>query len=104
MGGRSDIVELPGAALVTGAARGTGRRIAERLAQKSYSVILHSSPRSRADAEAAAADIAARGGKARALACDLRELAALSQLIAGAAARFGPLTLLVNNAAIFEAD
>jgi NAD(P)-dependent dehydrogenase (short-subunit alcohol dehydrogenase family) len=104
MDARSDIVDLPGAALVTGAAKGTGRRIAERLAERGYSVVLHASPRSQANAEAAAADIAARGGKACALGCDLRDLAALPELIAGAAARFGPLTLLVNNAAIFEAD
>jgi NAD(P)-dependent dehydrogenase (short-subunit alcohol dehydrogenase family) len=104
MDGRCDVGVFSGAALVTGAARGTGRRIAERLAERGYSVILHSSPRSWADAEAAAADIAAGGGKACALACDLREPAAFSQLIAGAAARFGPLSLLVNNAAIFETD
>lgn len=104
MDGRCDVGVSSGAALVSGAARGTGRRVAERLAQKGYSVVLHSSPRSRADAEAAAADIAAGGGKACALACDLREPAALSQLIARAAAQFGPLSLLVNNASIFEAD
>jgi NAD(P)-dependent dehydrogenase (short-subunit alcohol dehydrogenase family) len=104
MDGPCDVAVLPGAALVTGAARGTGRRIAERLAQKGYSVVLHSSPRSLPDAQSVAAIITARGGKACALACDLREPAALSQLIAGTAARFGPLTLLVNNAAIFEAD
>jgi NAD(P)-dependent dehydrogenase (short-subunit alcohol dehydrogenase family) len=104
MDGRPDTVDLAGVALVTGAAKGTGRRIAERLAERGYSVVLHASPRSRANAEAAAAGIAARGGKACALACDLHELAALPKLIAAAAARFGSLTLLVNNAAIFEAD
>ncbi len=104
MDGQRDVGVLPGAALVTGAARGTGRRIAERLAERGYSAVLHSSPRSLPGAEAAAADIAARGGKACALAGDLRDMAALTKLIALAAARFGPLTLLVNNAAIFEAD
>lgn len=104
MGGQRDAGALPGAALITGAAKGTGRRIAERLAERGYYAVLHASPRSLGSAEAAAAEIAARGGKACALACDLRDLAALPKLVTLAAARVGPLTLLVNNAAIFEAD
>jgi NAD(P)-dependent dehydrogenase (short-subunit alcohol dehydrogenase family) len=104
MNGRSDFMASPGAALVTGAAKGIGLRIAERLASASYSVVLHCSEASRAYAEAAAANVTAQGGKARALASDLREPATLGRLTAEANAIFGPLTLLVNNAAIFEAD
>ena len=101
---RPEVGTLPGAALITGAARGTGRRIAERLAEKGYFVVLHASPRSLVGAEAAAAAITAGGSKACALPFDLRELASLPRLTAAAATRFGPLTLLINNAAIFEAD
>ncbi len=104
MNGGSGFVASPGAALVTGAARGIGRTIAKRLALASYSVVLHCSLASRADAETAAASIKAQGGKAGVLASDLREEGALARLAADAAANFGPLTLLVNNAAIFEAD
>jgi len=87
-----------------GAARGIGRTIAERLALARYSVVLHGSLASRADAEAAAASIKEHGGKAGVLASDLREPGSLARLAADAAAIFGPLTLLVDNAAIFEAD
>ncbi len=95
---------MPGAALVTGAAKGIGRRIAEYLASAGYSVVLHSSKRSLSAAEAAAVQIEVRGGRARALACDLREPEPLGQLLGEATSVFGPLTLLINNAAIFEAD
>jgi len=95
---------FPGAALITGAAKGIGRRIAERLAGTGYAVVLHSSKRSLADAEAAAAGIFSAGGKACALACELRDPGPLRRLIAEASEIFGPLVLLVNNAAIFEAD
>jgi NAD(P)-dependent dehydrogenase (short-subunit alcohol dehydrogenase family) len=93
-----------GAALVTGAAKGIGGAIAKRLAGSGYLVVLHCSEGSQAEAEAAAANISAQGNKARALPCDLRKNGALARLVADAAAIFGPLTLLVNNAAIFEAD
>ncbi|MBO0734273.1 MAG: SDR family oxidoreductase [Methylocapsa sp.] len=91
-------------ALVTGAAKGIGRAIAERLGREGHPIVLHSSPRSLAGAKAAAANICEFGGKARALACDLSEPYQASRLLPEAAEIFGPLALLVNNAAIFEAD
>jgi NAD(P)-dependent dehydrogenase (short-subunit alcohol dehydrogenase family) len=94
----------PGPALVTGAAKGIGRRIAERLAAAGYSVTLHCSRNTQASAEAAAAKISAQGGKACALPCDLRDVNALTRFFADAVAVFGPPILLVNNAANFEAD
>lgn len=104
MNGRSGMIASPSAALVTGAAKGIGRVIAGRLACAGYSVVLHCSTSSRAKAEAAAAELKAGGAKACAVACDLREEHSLVQLIVKARAIFGPLTLLVNNAAIFELD
>ncbi len=104
MNGETGFNVSPGAALVTGAAKGIGRTIAERLALARYSVVLHSNLTSRAKAEAAAASIVGRGGKAGVVAADLREPKSLARLAADAAAIFGPLTLLVNNAAIFEVD
>jgi NAD(P)-dependent dehydrogenase (short-subunit alcohol dehydrogenase family) len=104
MNAGSDFMASTGAALVTGAAKGIGRTIAERLATAGYSVVLHCSEASRAHAEAAAANVTAQGGKACVLPSDLRDPAALGRLAAEAKAIFGPLILLVNNAAIFEAD
>jgi NAD(P)-dependent dehydrogenase (short-subunit alcohol dehydrogenase family) len=91
-------------ALVTGGARRIGRRISERLADAGYAVILHGSPGSKDEAERAAARIAAGGARAAALSADLSDAAAADNLVATAAALFGPLTLLVNNASVFEDD
>ena len=104
MNGGSPIVASRYAALVTGAAKGIGRRIAECLAGAGYSVVMHSSHGAFVYAEAAAAKISEQGGKARVLACDLRDASSVSRLIAEAGEIFGALTLLVNNAAVFEAD
>jgi NAD(P)-dependent dehydrogenase (short-subunit alcohol dehydrogenase family) len=70
----SEGVEM-GPALVTGAARRIGLAVAQGLARAGRPVVLHASPRSLSEAEAAAAE-----------------------------AEFGPFTLLVNNASIYEPD
>ena len=90
-------------ALVTGAARRIGRAIAARLAASGYAVVLHASQRSLAEAEVAAAEIVAAGGVAEAIEADLANPAAAGGLVRRASAG-GPLTLLVNNASLFEAD
>lgn len=95
---------IPAVALVTGAAKRIGLRICERLSLAGYAVVLHCRPSSRVDAEAAAARMAAQGGKVSVLALDLADAKALGRLIEEAGAIFGPLALLVNNAAIFEED
>ncbi|HXW72875.1 MAG TPA: SDR family oxidoreductase [Methylocella sp.] len=92
------------AALVTGAAEGIGLCVAERLADAGYKVVLHCSERSAKMAEAAAARITRESRAAVALPADLRDGAVLERLITRAAAFFGPLTLLINNAAIFLPD
>ena len=90
-------------ALVTGAADRVGAAIAERLAADGWSVVLHY--RSSADkAKATAARIEASGGNAALARADLADRKARSGLIAEAAKPFGPLTLLVNNASLFERD
>ncbi len=94
----------PAVALVTGAAKRIGLRICERLALAGYAVVLHCGPSSRVGAEAAAARIVEQGGKVGVLARDLADADALQFLVEEAAAIFGPLSLLVNNAAVFEAD
>ena len=92
-----------GAALVTGASARIGLAIARRLAEAGYAVVLHASPRSLQKAQAAAAQLVASGHCARALAADLADPAACTDLVARAD-EGAELRLLVNNAAIFEPD
>ena len=92
-----------GAALVTGASARIGLAIARRLGQAGYAVVLHASPRSLPRALAEAEALAASGIRASALAADLADAASCAELIAQACDT-APLRLLVNNAAIFEAD
>jgi NAD(P)-dependent dehydrogenase (short-subunit alcohol dehydrogenase family) len=92
-----------GSALVTGAARRIGRAIAFDLARDGWAVAIHYGE-SAADAKALAADIAAAGGRCRTFAADLGNVAACERLIDQAAAALGPLSVLVNNASLFERD
>jgi NAD(P)-dependent dehydrogenase (short-subunit alcohol dehydrogenase family) len=89
-------------ALITGAGRRIGAAIALALARAGYSVILHANT-SREDAEKLAATIVGAGAKARVVLADLADPEAVRGLVPAAAA-FGRLTLLVNNAGEFEPD
>lgn len=93
----------PRVALVTGAADRIGAVIARRLAAAGWAVLVHY--RASADkAEAVAAAIRAAGGQAATVQADLTDRTERARLVADAAAAFGPLTLLVNNASLFERD
>ncbi len=85
----------PPLALVTGAARGIGRAIAERLAEDGFEVIV-------LDRDGKAAEETAKAIKgrwpARAAAVDLLDEAAVASLIA----QERPLDALINNAGIFD--
>lgn len=94
----------PGTALVTGAARRIGLRIATRLADAGHRVVMHSSERSRATTEAEAATLSARGAAVRVVVADLADTEACDGLIGRAAEALGPIRLLVNSAALFEPD
>lgn len=83
-------------ALVTGAGQGVGLGIALGMAAAGASVVL--AGRTREKVEKAAALIAARGGAASAMACDVKDPADLAAVVDHAAARFGGLDILVNNA------
>jgi NAD(P)-dependent dehydrogenase (short-subunit alcohol dehydrogenase family) len=93
-----------GSALVTGAARRLGSVIARALARKGFAVALHASERSQAQAHAVCAEICAAGGRACVLVADLADVTAVAGLMGAARAALGPVTLLVNNASLFEAD
>lgn len=92
-------------ALVTGAARRIGREIALTLADDGYDLALTIRPnRLDQDGAALARDIEARGVKVKILAADLADTTALESLVPEAKAALGPVSLLINNASIFEAD
>jgi NAD(P)-dependent dehydrogenase (short-subunit alcohol dehydrogenase family) len=92
-----------GVALVTGGARRIGRAIVEELAAHGFAVAIHCR-HSVGDASDLAARIHAGGGRAAVVTADLADLDAARALPAEAAAALGPVTLLINNASIFEAD
>ena len=94
----------PGAALVTGGAHRLGRAMALDLAVRGWDVAVHYS--SSGDAALGLAnELMSQGRKAAALHADLLDEAQTAGLVAAAGAALGrPLTLLVNNASIFEYD
>jgi NAD(P)-dependent dehydrogenase (short-subunit alcohol dehydrogenase family) len=92
-----------GAALVTGAGQRIGRAIATALAGAGYSIAIHCR-RSKDEAESLAAELEKIGVRSTILVADLADEKAVVQLVPDAAKALGPLTLLVNSAAIFEPD
>jgi NAD(P)-dependent dehydrogenase (short-subunit alcohol dehydrogenase family) len=93
-----------GKALVTGGARRLGRAMALHLGARGYDVAVHFD-RSEAQAQGVADEIRAMGRLAAILQADLLDEAAMADLVPRAAkALGGPLTVLVNNASIFEYD
>lgn len=89
-----------GWALVTGAGRRIGAALAEAAGAAGFDVVVHH----RGSAEAArevAAKIGAMGRRAETRAADLADPAACQALVRSAP---GPVTLLVNNASLFEDD
>lgn len=95
---------MVGSALVTGGARRIGRAICERLAAEGYAVVIHASARSLNEAGELAKILKSRGARACALACDLGDPESVTALLPAAGRALGPVSLLVNNASIFEDD
>lgn len=91
------------AALVTGAGARIGKALALALADRGYDVAVHYAA-SVAGADSVADEIRAKGRKAVTLQADLLDEAAAQALVPRACAALGPLTVLINNASIFEYD
>ncbi len=92
-------------ALVTGASRGIGRAIAKRLAAEGANVVLSASRLGRhgdlqGTLEDGAEEIERAGGHAAIVVANLLDDEARSDLVERAEAAFGPLDILVNNAAM----
>ncbi len=95
---------MTGRALVTGAGTRLGRAMALHLAGRGHAVAVHYNASKDAADEVVAA-IRAQGGRAEALQADLLDEAAMHALVPAAVeALGGGLTVLVNNASIFEHD
>ena len=93
-----------GRALVTGGARRLGRAMALHLAGRGIDVAIHYAS-SRGEAEETVADLRALGVRAEAIQADLLVENDTRRLVpAAASALGGPLTVLINNASIFEYD
>lgn len=95
--------DQPGIALVTGASTRIGAAVVRALAGAGHAVIIHYR-QGRDDAARLAAEITAGGHRAATIAADLANREDRKKLIAEAARPFGPLTILVNNASVFDPD
>jgi NAD(P)-dependent dehydrogenase (short-subunit alcohol dehydrogenase family) len=89
-------------ALVTGASSGLGYRFARVLAAVGAKVIV--TGRRLEKLEAVVAEITAAGGTAAALALDVTDSDQLLAVVGKAEEKFGPVTILINNAGIPDAQ
>jgi 3-oxoacyl-[acyl-carrier protein] reductase len=89
--------------IVTGASKGIGAGIAERLARDGASVVVNYA-RSKAQAAAVVDRITQAGGKAVAIQADISEPGDIQPLIDATLQHFGRLDFLVNNAGLYKLD
>jgi 3-oxoacyl-[acyl-carrier protein] reductase/pteridine reductase len=87
--------------LVTGAAKRIGREIALTLARAGAEVAI-TYRSSEAEAEAVVRELAALGGEALAVRCDVRDALQIAEAVRAVTEEFGGLDVLVNNAGAFE--
>ncbi len=85
-------------AVVTGAGRGIGSAIAQKLASLGAISVLCG--RSAAPLQTTASEIGARGGKAHVIQCDVTDLASVEAVARQVETVFGRIDILVNNAGV----
>jgi 3-oxoacyl-[acyl-carrier protein] reductase len=86
-------------AIVTGASRGIGAAVAERLARDGFAIVVNYSGQA-APAEALARGIEAAGGRALTARADVSDPADVRRMFDAAEAALGGVDVLVNNAGI----
>lgn len=91
------------AALVTGGARRIGRAVSLKLAGAGYAVAIHCN-RSEEEAKALQREIEQAGGRCAIVVADLAGKDVAARLIGDTTKSVGRLSLLVNNASVFEED
>jgi NAD(P)-dependent dehydrogenase (short-subunit alcohol dehydrogenase family) len=84
-------------AIVTGSSRGIGRAIAQALAARGAAICINYGTHT-AEAEAAANEIVANGGRVIAIQADVADPGSVAQMVARTEAELGPVSILVNNA------
>jgi 3-oxoacyl-[acyl-carrier protein] reductase len=88
-------------AIVTGASRGIGATVAERLASDGFTVVINYSGDAKS-AEALARKIEGKGGRALTARADVSDPNAVRGMFDAAEAAFGGVDVLVNNAGIMK--
>ena len=86
-------------ALITGSSRGIGRAVAAQLANDGYAVCVNYIER-RDKAEELVKKLEAEGREAMCFQADVADSGAVNAMVKAVEERFGPVTLLVNNAGI----
>ncbi len=89
-------------AVITGAARGIGRGVAQSLAREGTRVVVTDLPALRRDTEETASLAEAEGVQALAFDCDVTDGAQVSALIQAALDRFARIDILVTNAGVIS--
>lgn len=96
----NELLDLSGkVAIVTGGAKGIGLGIVYRLAEAGASVVI--ADLNKKEADQAAADMTAKGWKAKGAAADVSNEEDVRRLVGETVANFGSVDILVNNAGIY---
>src|SRR6266481_3279791 len=88
-------------AIVTGASRGIGAAVAERLAGDGFTVVINYSSDAKA-AETLARNIESKGGRVLTAKADVSDASAVRGMFDATEAAFGGVDVLVNNAGIMK--